>query len=511
MAAEPMMELLVCSTHKGKRGSPFFEEKYIINKKTELRNAVNEIISVCDKSKLVLVIGLSNAHYCESEEVPKGVVFVTKGSMPASMILGGYNDLVGGVSIYAVAPFGAQGNADTLIGDYMQQIVKKKNIIFDKSLLPHQNASGIALGKIGCSVGVYRSKSRSVEDMEDYWHIIVRSYYTEGSVKLMRTIENENLTMADLESHEQYKELMHTSDMIRDAIAAKFAAGIGAKLVNGTRDGSLLGEKVTLATSYCVNRYNVVQKFGGSGDMKYAFYAGCYGLAEGTPPCIAFGLGPTKGYELINYGNGDATPFGSSQFAYGFPMGVPKKIVKDLAIVEGATDPLRKFMYWGGRFTKHCKVHESLYESDFYEQPKGRKHIHRFGGFTQPPATIRAIPRGVYINSPSELDATITSLLEFDKAKNEIPIAKAHEFIDHYLIQGWRLIEKIDSRVKLYNDIIKNEDEIYIYLSADRLKQMMKFLTASENATVNGMKTMIPLLKEANNANQTSNIDEVDE
>lgn len=479
MAEEVEFEISTLN-QQGKKSLPYFEDKYVINKTPELNAAVERIVSMCEKNNLVKVIGMSNAHYSEEEGVPKGVAFVTKGPMPALCIVSGYEDLVGGVSIYPVLSFSGQTKPDVSIGEYLQQM-KIKKLIYDTSLLQHRNFAGIALGRLNCSVGIYRSKSNSVEEMDDYWNIIVRSYYNKGSADLKRKIEESNLTMAELHASEDYNQLLATSDAIRDAIAAKFAQGIGAKLATDPKSDKILGEKTLLAQSIAVNRYNVVQKLRQGNADFYVFYAGCYGLAEGNINYIAFGLGPSKGYELLGYGGKESTPFGALYYYYAFPMGVSKRLIG--ADEESRiSDPLRKFVHWGGRFLTHEKLEERQYESDFFMQPKRISNICKLGGLRHLPPKLTAIPRGVYITSPSELNAPVSSLLEFDKSKNEIPIAKEHEFIDKYLIKGWRLITRVDPIVKLYDDIITSEDDIYIYFNADRLKQMITLITNNPSA-----------------------------
>lgn len=463
--------------------SSIFNDSNILVRSDALTERVLSILSNLNqygRTNLISVIGLPNAHISTEDNELRGVVFVMNGNMSTAAIMASHHDIGAGVSSYSVSSFDGQVNVEA----FTTKLTASLN---DTSLLKHENVDGVALGRVNCSVGIYRARSHNVEEIEDSWHIIVRSYYTKGSEALRNKILSDNPTVQTLYNSQEYKDLIHNANRIRDAIAVKFAQSVGAKLGEPTRVERLFGADTTLAKSSCINHYNVIQKLPvfqtktASYDRAYAFYSGCYGFAEGNSKCFLFGLGPTKGYEVFGFGAKDIR-IGSDAYAYAVPMGVTKTTSN---VPHEQEDQFAKFVNWGGRFKKHTRVQFSTYDYNTLSDKRGLKYILRSSGFGQvKPPSMRFLPRSVYLSSPSELRAPVSTLVEFDATKDAIPIPKNHRFIDRHLISGWRELQKINPDTKLFGDVVVKEDDLYMVINAKRLREIISVEKAKEMKTL---------------------------
>ena len=457
------------------------DDSLIVHPSKGLKKELEAFHESNDGEHIRAIIGLSNASFSKKSRVAKGVVFVTDGAMPAVRILGLYHDLIGGVSVYCVEGFSFSGESgkplkiDEQIKKMMQR-TREKPFAIDTSLIEDEEQAGITIGKHNSSIGIYKSMV-NMEDFTEAWHIVVKSHYTAGSNKIHRLLnENPQLTMAQLHESSEYKTALSDSQKNRDGLAAAFASYLGAKFVKPTRIDTLNGVQATFATPDFTNVYNVVQRISDfEGQRAYAFYAGCYGFAEHQPIAIAFGRSPDQGYEIIGYGNTSVQQAGKPEYAYGYPMGSPRNTSDDRKTLTSTPEATRKIgdlIHWAGRSKTHTKADNRIYQSNFIDTEVGREHLSLLG-FRKPAVQLKLLPRGLYVASHSEYDASIKTLIEYNPTLKTLFVPRDHVFIDDKLIPGYRSLQARDARVKLYGDILVGETDKYMEFSMSRVKEIL--------------------------------------
>jgi len=458
-----------------RKGSAAVDVKYASGDKTLITEQIKQQLQGVRLSNLERVVAFTNAHYSRTEGVMKGVAFVMRPTMLSKSILGQYRDMCGSVAVYEIAKFD-RSDCETAINDFAAKM-QTKPFFADTSIYTiGPGVKDIAIGALNCSIGVYKSVVKSErngeEDAHIVWHIVVRTYYAAGSEDLIRSLEN--VTISNLYESEMYKSLIRTSDKIRNSIAATYAESIGATLTEPVTTEKIFDKPYKVATPLAVNRYNVIQRFWSvTNEQRYVFYAGCYGFAEESPRVIIMGRGRARGYDLLGYGSKSLGTIGTSESAFGFPMGVPVNGGLEASPVSEVIAHKHKgVLHWSGKCVRHPKVDASLYVSDYFDNELGLATIRDIMGGSDLPR-LKLMPKSVYITSPSELDMSIEDLLAYHKGEKTLPVPKSNTFLDTYLMPGYRAIQANERNIKICGDIIVQETEFYTILSRQRVEQIL--------------------------------------
>jgi hypothetical protein len=211
-----------------------------------------------------------------------------------------------------------------------------------------------------------------------------------------------------------------------------------------------------------------------NGKEVYVFYSGCYGIVDGTN-IIVLGLGPTKGHLIIGYGQTKSLQIGGPETAFAFPLGVP--VAAASSLIAGVGKAVSKLVCWGSDICAHNKAFNGAYHHTFYEDADGSKMLDTLG-FRKKVTTLRVVPKGVYLSSPSDHVMSIEEILTLNPERDIQRVPARHQFIQHSLIKGYSAMKARDPSVRLMGGIIVREDDTHMEIRTDVIREILKAVSA---------------------------------
>lgn len=415
------------------------------------------------------IIPMPNAHISRSDVTLRGAVYVTDGSTPAFLLMS-TKDLCGAVSLYKISAF-----TDVRGSGLDEHIKAKLTSIHDASgwcdsslSLENLQFVGPSMGDLNCSWGVFKSIVN--EELEESWHLVVRSYHASSSRSLYNKIHgDQNISIKDVYESKEYVQCMKNAEAARNGVAAIISKHIGAKLDEPLSMGSIGDLKFAVAKPMEVNSYNFIQRISNfKGSQAYAYYNGCYGFSEQKVKMITYGLDRNKGYVVFNYGSKAPQTFGTSDYGYGFPMGSPPENV-----VDAVSRKMGSLVRWGSAMVYHPKSVMATHMNTFHESLVGRSAFEKMG-VTKDMTTLKLVNKSLYISSPDPRSMTVQEIVEWSGADSKmVAIPKEHEFIQSSLVYGYMVLYRKQRSLKLHGDVVVSENEQVFYISVAAIKDII--------------------------------------
>lgn len=437
----------------------------------EVEKYINRVRAAPYSETIIGVFPMPNAHISRSDGQLRGVVYVTDGTTPATAIIN-TKDLGGGVSIYKLS------NIDRGTEDMQKYIASKMVSIRDANGFCDASLSldslvfdGPSLGDINCSWGIFKSIIN--EELDESWHLVVRSYHAPSSKALYDLMKNRpEITIKEVFESKEHLACISNSDTARNALANSIVKHLNARLAGALSQVSMGNKPYTSATPLEVNRYNVIQRimqFGPSRIPAYAYYFGCYGFAETRPKMVIYGMDRSKGYLALGYNSKIPQEFGVNEYGYGFPMGSPP------SFQEAVQRKADSFLRWGSSMVYHPKSLAGINSSNFHESSEGGASLRTLGYSRDGMGHLSLVKKGLYISSPDPRSMTVQEIVDWSGPDvTIIAIPKDHDFIHNNLMAGYRCLYNKNRNLKFIGDIIKNENEHVFFMHVTIVKQILE-------------------------------------
>jgi hypothetical protein len=452
---------------KGKSGPPRLVTDYLSEKRSgKVQEDLKKLIESYDVGTLYEIVPMPNSRF--SHGYIKGAAFVCSTQQRAYDIVEGVRDFGAAVSVYHIRSFKTDKNLDNHIASKFNLLKNPAGIFVDTSIPENRFFDGHepSLGAVGCSVSL--EKFYEEETATERWELIIRSYHTPSSMKVVRLLENSrNMTLHELRKSSEYEQAVEHGRHSRNVLAHKVLEFIEADLEDYEHKSMRYVAKLASKDYPAVSPdsecpYNNIVRHESyrhdSSTPVLVFYRYCYGLRQDGIGTIPIGLGRHAGWLLCvscdkRFRVGSENTFGA------FPMGVPKMATVDKKALDA---PVKSYIVWGSNHLIHEKVVDP-HEIGYFETQEGTKHLNLLG-FPKY-VTTKPKPRLVYVTSPLEDDLTIHDILRLlPQEGGKVKIPCDHEFIDEFAMKAY-MNRKLQDKGFRMKDLLQEETDFYFVMN----------------------------------------------